>query len=267
MFKNLKWLVGILPSTIFAITVSNNNDSGAGSLRDTMTTANGSGDNIDFSISNTTITLSSPLPPITNTYTIDGSTNNITVSGSNGHRIFYILSDSPTIKNLSLTNGLAKGGDSGNSQRGGTGGGGLGAGGAVLVQTGAQVSLENLTFSNNTAQGGSSGTTQPGAPINPATLATGTGGGGLGGNGATANPFGNIAQYTAGVGGGARLKERILLGFLEGAQLVGTDLFLDLVQNQAKDSEEEVVVPISPQDHGQMEQLEPMEEEIAWSFF
>lgn len=221
MLKNLKFIFWMLPASLFPITVTNNNDSGPGSLREAMTSANGSGQDIDFSISNTTITLASPLPAITNTYTIDASTNNITVSGNNAHRIFYVETSSPTISNLSLNNGLAKGGDSGISQRGGTGGGGLGAGGAVLVQTGAQVTLENLTFSNNRAQGGTAGTTQPGAPIAPATLVTGSGGGGLGGDGATANPFGNVTQFTPGVGGGGTFEGEDSTGFAGGGTTGG----------------------------------------------
>src|ERR1700745_3910745 len=55
-------------------TVTNLNDSGAGSLRQAILTANANkGSTIDFS-TNGTINLSAPLPDITNQVTIDGST-------------------------------------------------------------------------------------------------------------------------------------------------------------------------------------------------
>lgn len=68
----------------FDFIVTNNADSGTGSLRQAIIDANVSfgSHNILFSIDNQTITLASDLPALQNNITIDGGTNN-TVAGSN----------------------------------------------------------------------------------------------------------------------------------------------------------------------------------------
>jgi fibronectin-binding autotransporter adhesin len=95
-----------------------------------------------------------------------------------------------------VTNGFAKGGDGGDggisgADLGAASGGGLGAGGAVLVADGANLTLKNVSFTHNVAQGGNAGD----AGI-VAGSTSGGGGGGLGGNGADAQ------SPTDGGGGG-----------------------------------------------------------------
>ncbi len=87
------------------------------------------------------------------------------------------------LNNLTLEDGLAQGGSSG------TGGGGLGAGGAILNM--GNVTLNGVTLEQNTAQGGSSGT------------GTATGGGGLGGSNATTTGNFGVGGASASSGSGA----------------------------------------------------------------
>jgi len=133
----------------------------------------------------TNVTLSGPLSPIFNSVTINGNGN--TISGNNTQRIFMVGVDTATqqsaavagsiiaqtanvaINNVTLENGLARGG-SGAAQAGG----GLGAGGALFVNQSGNVTLSNVTFANNQAQGGAGGGSSGGE---------GGGGGGLGGGG------------------------------------------------------------------------------------
>ncbi|MGB3508884.1 MAG: hypothetical protein WBA93_06515, partial [Microcoleaceae cyanobacterium] len=77
--------------TLFEVT--NNNESGIGSLREAIATAQ-PGDTIKFnpSLSNQTITLTNQLEiPIGLDLTIDGTdATNLTISGNNQTRIFHI---------------------------------------------------------------------------------------------------------------------------------------------------------------------------------
>lgn len=75
-----------------------------------------------------------------------GSTHSI--SGNDQFRPLFIKSGTVTIKNLTIRNGLAKGGNSG------FGGGGAGLGGGLFVYNGT-VLLDQVAFNNNYAQGGS----------------------------------------------------------------------------------------------------------------
>lgn len=75
-----------------------------------------------------------------------GSTHSI--SGNDQFRPLFIKSGIVTIKNLTIRNGLAKGGGSG------FGGGGAGLGGGLFVYDGT-VLLDQVAFNNNHAQGGS----------------------------------------------------------------------------------------------------------------
>ena len=97
-------------------------------------------------------------------------------------RPLFVKSGNVTIKNLTLDNGLAKGGDSS------LGGGGAGLGGALFVYDGT-VLVEDVTFSNNQAMGGSA-------------TKTGRGGGGLFGNATTAFESGIYGQGGFAGGGG-----------------------------------------------------------------
>src|SRR4028119_839295 len=111
--------------------------------------------------------------------------NGRTIDGGNNAQLFNIVSGKVVLSNLTLQNGLAKGGDGA-----GGGGGGLGAGGALFV-SGGNVTVKNVTFNNNQARGGNS--------PNPAGRGgDGDGGGGQagGGGGKLNNVFG-----TPGAGG------------------------------------------------------------------
>jgi predicted outer membrane repeat protein len=96
-----------------SLTVTNIDDSGAGSLRQAILDANSSdgADTITFAseVSSGTITLASTLPDITSELTIDGTGQNITISGGDVVRIFFVKSGgSLELKRLTLLNGKGK---------------------------------------------------------------------------------------------------------------------------------------------------------------
>ncbi|MBN1933761.1 MAG: hypothetical protein JW934_03800, partial [Anaerolineae bacterium] len=133
------------------------------------------------------------LPPITSDITIEGNGAVLNRSGSNVFRFFYVTSaGSLTLKNLTLTNGLAQGGNGGLAQYDG-GGGGAGLGGAIFNR--GTLTLASVTLTNNTAQGGNGGDDTLASP-------SAAGGGGMGGNGQNA-PGGNLGGRGGGVNGGA----------------------------------------------------------------
>ena len=101
-----------LPAAATPFTVTNTNDSGAGSLRQAITDSNTAGgtNTISFTVGGT-VTLASELPIITSAVTINGKGNNPTVSGNNQFRVFFV--DAPSgsavnISNLTIANGQAK---------------------------------------------------------------------------------------------------------------------------------------------------------------
>ncbi|MBR2819966.1 MAG: hypothetical protein IKE60_35175, partial [Reyranella sp.] len=148
----------------------------------------------------TNVTLSGPLSPIFNSVTING--NGFTISGNNTQRIFMvgvdeatrasgavagsIIADRPqvAINDVTLSSGLARGGNGNTS-------GGLGAGGALFVNQSADVTLTNVSFSGNTATGGNGN------------IAVAAAGGGLGGNGVGGGGgiFGNGSSGGGGIFG------------------------------------------------------------------
>ena len=80
----LALLLGSSPLAAATFTVTNTADSGAGSLRDAITNANATPNStIVFSVpANSTLTILTPLPPITAGVSIDGSgTPGLTLSG------------------------------------------------------------------------------------------------------------------------------------------------------------------------------------------
>jgi CSLREA domain-containing protein len=107
--------------------------------------ANGSGaDTITFdsSLSGTPITLASQLPVIVSTVTIDGGSADITVSGNNAVRVFFVDSGAKlTLSNLTVANGQAV----------------RSSGGGINNQFGGTVMVNNSTFSGNSAPDGSGG--------------------------------------------------------------------------------------------------------------
>jgi autotransporter-associated beta strand protein len=169
--------------------VTSTADSGAGSLRAAITSAN-SGDTIQFQVGGT-ITLSSELPVITKSITIDGNGNNPVISGAGTYRPFFIgdagttgSTYAVTLKNLSIINAVAQGGYGTDG-----GGGGAGLGGAIFVSSNGALTLSNVSVANSQAHGGAGG-----AFVN--NLAGG--GGGMGGNGGS-------TTSSVGTGGGGLL--------------------------------------------------------------
>lgn len=158
----------------------------AGDLRSQILAANAAGgaDVINFTCGAPpcTITLSGPLPPITESLTIDGGTmGNIIIDGASSYRVFFVDTGTVALQNLIVRNGRAQGGAGGTGDGGGGGGAGLG-GGLFVNQIGAAVSLTNVRFQNCSAIGGA-------GAIYVSTAYPGGGGGGMAfrGGGATAN--------------------------------------------------------------------------------
>jgi hypothetical protein len=132
-----------LPSTL---TVLNTLDSGAGSLRDTITRAR-SGDTIVFapSLNGQTITLTSDQLTINKNLDIEGpGASLLAISGNDANRVFDISGGlTIAIDGLTITHGLGKGDVQGSNS-------GAGGGGAIL-NGGSTVSLANDVFANNQA--------------------------------------------------------------------------------------------------------------------
>ena len=143
-------------------TVSNTADSGPGSLRQAILDANGGADTIVFGLpDNSTIVLADDLPQIDGDLTIDGSgVEGLTISGAGLYRVFWANSGDIEIRDLTIADGLAQGGNGGNggiaSEGGGSGGGGAGLGGGLFVDV-AAVTLVRVTLVDNNATGGNSG--------------------------------------------------------------------------------------------------------------
>ncbi|WP_420641886.1 choice-of-anchor Q domain-containing protein [Candidatus Leptofilum sp.] len=155
------------PFTTF--TVSNTNDSGAGSLRQAILDANASaGDDLIEITAVGTLTLLSPLPTITDTLTIQGSgTDLFIIDGQNLHRVFEIGLTAVTLTDLTIQQGSATDAD---GRGGGVRSGGTGLtlsnvkvlsstaqshGGGVYV-TGGLTVLDSL-FQNNHSTSGAGG--------------------------------------------------------------------------------------------------------------
>jgi hypothetical protein len=91
------------------ITVTNTNDSGAGSLRQALADAN-NGDTINFAVTGT-IGLTSGELLVTRSITISGpGAENLSINGNNQSRVFHITSGrTVTISGLTITHGRASG--------------------------------------------------------------------------------------------------------------------------------------------------------------
>ncbi len=145
-------------------TVSNTNDSGAGSLRQAILDSNAGGGVNDIAFTGAaagTITLLSALPELNNSVTIDasgaGAGQPVTIVGGTAglfYQVFFAGGSGAgpfaiSIKNLAIDQGLAQGQIGVNG-----GGGGMGAGGALFVNNNANVTLFNVGLTNNQAKGG-----------------------------------------------------------------------------------------------------------------
>jgi fibronectin-binding autotransporter adhesin len=194
----LAWCVCTNSLEANTFTVTSTDDTGAaGTLRWAIDQANGAGagaHTISITLPpNATITLTGALPALNNaagTIAIEGAgTDGLTIHGNNAHRAFFVLAGTVEISNVHITDTLAKGGNGGADPLAG-GGGGLGAGGGIFVNAGANVTIQDVTFHNSAANGGTGGT------LSGAGVGGGGGGGGLGGNG------GDGAAQGGGGGGG-----------------------------------------------------------------
>ncbi len=120
------------------ITVTTTADSGNGSLRDAIASAN-SGDRIQFSsaLSGQTIRLSSGQLVLNKDLTIDGGTApGLTISGNNASRVFYLdRKRQATLKNLTIADGRTEG-----------------AGGGIDTRHESTITLDNVNVHNNTSE-------------------------------------------------------------------------------------------------------------------
>ncbi|MGB7708014.1 MAG: choice-of-anchor Q domain-containing protein, partial [Microcoleus sp.] len=132
--------------TLATMTVTNSNDSGAGSLRSAIASAV-AGDTIQFasSLANQTITLTSGQLVINKNLTIDAiSATNLTISGNNASRVIFTEgSTNVTLKNLIVANGKVSGTDPNNQT--------TSAGGGIQTGGNSTFTLENCQVNNNVA--------------------------------------------------------------------------------------------------------------------
>ena len=136
----------VLAAPNATITVTNNLDSGSGSLRQAIADAN-SGDTINFaaSLSGQSIPLILELS-IDKSLTISGSVP-ITVSGINATRVFNVKAGNVTFDSLTIRNGNVQTYDCGATS--------VQCGGGIIIQnSGVAVSIINSTLISNTADRG-----------------------------------------------------------------------------------------------------------------
>ncbi len=170
----------ITPSVAFA---ANYNVANSTDLANAINSVNAGSGNDTITLTGN-ITLSSLLPALTQSVTVQGQ--NYSISGNNSYRIFTVDSGQLTVVNASLINGTAVG------ATGGTGGSvpvdnGEGAGG------GGGAGYSNGAISNGGNGASPSGTTWP----------SGGGAGTNGGNGGSKSNGGSTSAFGAGGGGGA----------------------------------------------------------------
>jgi CSLREA domain-containing protein len=138
-----------LPAHAASIVVNDAGDTATGdcanpaatcTLRDAITFANSNAgaDTITFSISNDTIFLGSTLPPISEDLTIDGTGKTMAIDGQNNVRIMETASSSLTLNVTALR-----------LQRGNIAG--FNYGGAILVQSEANLNVTGCIFDANVA--------------------------------------------------------------------------------------------------------------------
>ncbi len=145
-----------------SITVTNANDSGAGSLRDAIGNVCDNG-TITFN-GDMTITLASTLT-IANNVTIDGAGHNVTISGNNAVGVFYVNSGVTfNLNQLTVTKGNSAGFGGGidnygtlNVTNSTFSGNSASNGGGIMNWTGGTVNVTNSTFSGNSASNGGGG--------------------------------------------------------------------------------------------------------------
>ena len=172
------------PAWAATITVNSAADPGADdaqcTLREAITSANtdtasggcvlegsAGADTITFDLPDpSTISLNSEML-IADDLEISGpGASDLTISGNDTSRVFFVNPGAPgatsgppatgpsvAISNLTIANGLAKGGNGGAPTHAGGSGGAAGMGGAIFVNNGS-VTIDGVAFSGNLAQGG-----------------------------------------------------------------------------------------------------------------
>jgi hypothetical protein len=170
-------LGGLTPSqsaNAATLSVTSTADSGAGTLRQAVLDA-AAGDTIKTNLPDpSTIALTSEII-INKDLVIQGQGASSTfLSGGNTNRIFNVTSGTLRLSAVTLQNGRSKGGDGSIPNPGGFNG----AGGAVMIASGAGMTATDVNFNNNTAIGGKGGDA-----IWTGCGACGGGGGGDGGYG------------------------------------------------------------------------------------
>jgi Chlamydia polymorphic membrane protein (Chlamydia_PMP) repeat len=132
------------------ITVTNTNDSGAGSLRQAMADAV-NGDTIDFGVTGT-ITLTTGELVVDKSVTINGpGATNLAVNGNHASRVFHVSSGTTvTITGLAITNGSPRGSWPDNT------GGGIYNDHATLTLSHCMVSANSASFGGGLFNDGSS---------------------------------------------------------------------------------------------------------------
>ncbi len=191
---NTRSVVVVAPSTIW--TVNTTNDSGAGSLRQAVSSSV-PGDVIQFtnSLSGSRITLTSGEIAVNKTLTIDASSlpGGLQINGNASSRIFNVTSGSLLLSGLTITNGRAGGGGGVNSSATlimerctvvGNVAPAAGGGGIQSSGTAAKLVLRNCTVASNTASFGGgilSRLTNSSMSIIHSTISTNVGTNGTGG--------------------------------------------------------------------------------------
>ncbi|MBA3817141.1 MAG: autotransporter outer membrane beta-barrel domain-containing protein, partial [Parachlamydiaceae bacterium] len=198
-FLPLSLILCLAFQTLFAAThtVHNLNDQGHGSLRKAIFKAT-DGDLVQFDHTlSGSILLEAPLPVINDNLTIEGN-GQVILDGQKQHQVLFVQDGTVIINNLTIKNGLSRGGDGGQSFSG-NGGGGMGAGGGLFVNDNAIVILTNVDFKFNVAQGGD------GASLDSIYNFGAGGGGGGGMNGGNGGDGSFNFQTGSGGGGGGGL--------------------------------------------------------------
>ncbi len=145
-------LVSSSPQALGAVLiVTNSADSGPGTLRDRIASANAN-DSIHFSFTSL-VTLNSPLLISKNLNITGPNGSGLKISGNNSTRIFNILAGTVQIEDLTIADGRVSGA---------TGAVGVNGenvfGGGIVVSNGATLRLTQCVLSNNMAVGGQGGT-------------------------------------------------------------------------------------------------------------
>lgn len=192
-------LPGLAEAASYVVTTSA--DSGAGSLRAAITSANGAAgaDTITFTNSGA-ITLASALPAITESLAVTGTFGTTIIDGAGLYRGFVVIGPGTvTISNVTIRNTMAAGSvGGGGNVYGGGGGGGFGGGAGILLGGGSpNVTISGVTFQNAVVVGGAGGTCP--------------GNGNLGGTGGDAGFSGSVGG-SGGANGGPFATDGVLGG-------------------------------------------------------